>query len=505
MATTHAAGSAPSGGVGRATWREWLGLAVLTLPVLVLATDLTVLFLAMPSIATDLQPGTAQMLWILHVYGFLVGGFLITMGRLGDRVGRRRLLLVGAAVFAALVVVAAYSTSAQMLIGARALLGVAGATLMPSSFALLRNMFHDGGQRRFAISLLTGAFTAGGALGPVLGGALLELFWWGSVFLVNLPALVLLVAVGPFVLPEYRDPHSLPLDVISVGLSLGAVLGVIYGLQEMVEHGFRPAYLVPVVAGLVFAVVFVRRQLRLADPLLDLSLFADRRFSASVGAVLLTVFALGGLLFLLTQYLQWAAGLSPLSAGVWMLPFAGANLVGALLAPLFARWMRHAYAMGTGSLLGALGLAFAALMAGVGVAGVGAGVVVTLGSDLIIGTAPPERAGSAASVQEVAGEMGQALGTAMLGSLGLLVYGRSVLDHLPAGVPEDAAAAARGGPAEGFGAAERLPAETGARLLDVLREAFGHGLVAAMSVGVVVFLVLFAAVPALLARSGVPE
>ncbi|MBA0127420.1 MFS transporter [Haloechinothrix sp. YIM 98757] len=493
----------------RATWREWLGLAVLTLPVLVLATDLTVLFLAMPSIATDLHPGTAQMLWILHVYGFLVGGFLITMGRLGDRVGRRRLLLGGGAVFTALVVVAAYSTSAGMLIAARALLGVAGATLMPSSFALLRNMFHDAGQRRIAISLLTGAFTAGGALGPVLGGALLEFFWWGSVFLVNLPALVLLVAAGPFVLPEYRDPDSRPLDLISVGLSLGAVLGVIYGLQEMVEHGFRPAYLVPVVAGLAFAVVFVRRQLRLADPLLDLTLFAERAFGASVGAVLLTVFALGGLLFLLTQYLQWVVGLSPLGAGVWMLPFAGANLVGALLAPLLARWMRHVCAMGLGSLLGVVGLAFsavigidagpAALMAGVGVAGIGAGAVVTLGSDLIIGTAPLERAGSAAAVQEVAGEMGQALGTALLGSLGLLVYGRSVLEHLPAGVPEDAAAAARAGPAEGFGAAGRLQAGAGERLLDVLREAFGHGLVAAMSVGVVVFLLLFvAAVGALL-------
>ncbi|RNL85599.1 MFS transporter [Halostreptopolyspora alba] len=483
----------------RAGWREWLGLAVLTLPVLVLATDLTVLFLAMPSIAADLRPGTSQMLWTLHVYGFLVGGFLITMGRLSDRVGRRRVLLTGAAVFTVLAVVAAYSTSAEMLIVVRALLGVAGATLMPTAFSLLRTMFHDDGQRRVAVSVQMGAFITGGAIGPVMGGALLEFFWWGSAFLVNVPALVLLLAVGPLLLPEYRAPGAGRLDPVSVGLSLVAMLGLVYGLQEIAAQGFRVPYLVVTMGAMVLAVVFVRRQLRLPDPLLDLGLFANRGFSASLGVILLMILALGGSFYLLTQYLQWVVGLSPLHAGLWTVPFALANLVGAVVAPGLVRWVRHALAMSAGLAVGSAGLAFAAtagassgpavLMAGLCAAAVGQGVAVTLGSDLIIASAPMRRVGSAAAMQEVSGELGQAFGTAFVGGLGMAVYRWTMADTVSSGVPDSAAEASRESIVGALAAADRVPGAVGADLLDAAREAFTQGLVVAFGVSSAVFAV----------------
>ncbi|MDV6011317.1 MFS transporter [Haloechinothrix sp. LS1_15] len=489
----------------RATWREWTGLAVLSLPVLVLATDLTVLLLAMPSITADLQPGASAMLWILHIYGFTIAGFLITMGRLGDRIGRRRLLLTGAAAFAALVVVAAYSVHPAMLIAARALLGVAGATLMPSAFALLRSMFHDAGQRRFAISVQMAAFMAGAALGPLLGGVLLEFFWWGSVFLINLPALALLLAVGPWLLPEYRDPDAQRLDLPSVGLSLGAMLGVIYALQEAVEHGFAARHLLVLVAAVALGVVFVRRQRRLADPLLDLTLFAHRRFSASLGAVLLSGFSLAGAFLLLTQYLQWVLELTPLQAGLWTLPYVLASLVGALLAPLLVRWVRHAYAMALGMLACVVGAAAAAtigvaaglpeVVAWFALAGLGQGVAMTLGSDLIISTAPVERAGSAAAMQEVSGELGAALGMALVGSLGALVYRVTMGRVLPEQVPDGVAETAERTIAGAVDAAERLPGPIAEQVLVAAREAFSHALtsalwIAAFSCAVVAVLVV---------------
>src|SRR5687767_5285473 len=238
----------------RATRREWIGLGVIALACVLYVMDLTVLHLAVPQISEDLRPTSAQLLWIIDIYGFVIAGSLVTMGTLGDRIGRRRLLLMGAAAFGAASVLAAFSVSAQMLIVSRALLGLAAATLAPSTLSLLRNMFHDPRQRTFAIGVWIASFSAGGAIGPLLGGVLLEHFWWGSVFLVGVPVMLLLLVLGPMLLPEFRNPEAGRLDPFSAILSLGAVLGVIYGLKQIAEGGLAGEPLLVIAAGLAAGV-----------------------------------------------------------------------------------------------------------------------------------------------------------------------------------------------------------------------------------------------------------
>src|ERR671930_781987 len=262
--TPQDAGATASAAPPLAGRREWTGLAVLALACLLYAMDLTVLHLAVPSLSEDLQPSSTQLLWITDIYGFMVAGFLVTMGTLGDRIGRRRLLLAGAACFGAVSVLAALSTSPAMLIGSRALLGVAGATLAPSTLSLIFAMFPDPRQRSAAIGGWITSFSAGGAIGPVLGGVLLEHFWWGSVFLLALPVMALLLLLGPRVLPEYRDPDAGRLDLLSAAMSLVAVLSAVFGLKQVAQNGIGPLALAAVVVGLVVGVVFVRRQLGLA-------------------------------------------------------------------------------------------------------------------------------------------------------------------------------------------------------------------------------------------------
>src|SRR5918995_1129543 len=243
----------------RAGRKEWIGLAVIALPCMLYSMDLTVLNLAVPALTQDLEPSSTQLLWILDIYGFLVAGSLITMGTLGDRIGRRRLLLIGAAAFGVASIVAAFSTSAEMLIVTRALLGLAGATLAPSTLSLIRNMFLDPGQRTTAIGVWITSYSVGGAIGPLLGGVLLEYFWWGSVFLIGVPVMVLLLAVGPVLLPEYRDPTTGLPDLSSALLSLAAVLLVIYGLKRIAEHGVGWVPVTATLAGVAIGAVFVRR------------------------------------------------------------------------------------------------------------------------------------------------------------------------------------------------------------------------------------------------------
>src|SRR5574341_36988 len=304
----------------RAGRREWVGLAVLALPCLLYAMDLTVLNLAVPALSAELRPSSAQLLWIVDIYGFLVAGSLVTMGTLGDRIGRRRLLLAGAAAFGVASMLAAWSTSAEQLIAARALLGVGGATVAPSPLSLIRNMFLDPRQRTAAISVWITSFSVGGAIGPLLGGLLLEWFWWGSVFLLAVPVMVLLLVLGPVLLPEYRDPRAGRLDVLSAALSLAAVLLLIYGLKQVAQDGPGWPPVLSIVAGLVVGVVFARRQRTLADPLIDLRLFRSPAFSASLASYMLAILVVFGASLFIAQYLQLVLGLSPLQAGLWMLP-----------------------------------------------------------------------------------------------------------------------------------------------------------------------------------------
>jgi len=399
--------------------------------------DLTVLNLALPAISADLEPTSAQLLWIVDIYGFLVAGLLITMGALGDRIGRRRLLLIGAAGFGVASVLAAFSTSAEMLIATRAALGIAGATLAPSTLSLIRNMFHEPDERRFAIGVWITSYSAGGAIGPLVGGILLEHFWWGSVFLAGVPVMALLLAVGPALLPEFRDPEAGRPDLASAALSLAAVLPVIYGIKRIAEGGAAWLPLLCILAGLAAGAVFVRRQHRLADPLIDLRLFRAPAFSVSLATYTLGTFVAFGSFLFIAQYLQRVLGLSPLRAGLWMLPFFVGWISGSMLAPLIARRLRPAFALSAGLVLAAGGFglltrvdggsALAVLVTGSLLVSLGLAPVFTLATDVIVGAAPPERAGAASAISETGSELGGALGIALLGSLATAVYGREAL------------------------------------------------------------------------------
>ncbi|MCC8243261.1 MFS transporter [Saccharothrix luteola] len=455
----------------RAGAKEWLGLAVLALPTLLLSVDATVLYLALPHLGADLRPSGTETLWIIDVYGFMIAGFLITMGTLGDRIGRRKLLMIGALAFGAASVAAAYATDPALLIGARALLGVAGATLMPSTLALITNMFHDPGQRGVAIGVWAACFSAGVAAGPLIGGALLELFWWGSVFLLAVPVMVVLLVTAPILLPESRDPEPGRLDLVSVLLSLAAILPVIYGLKVVAADGFGLGAVAAVVVGLVFAVLFVRRQKSLPDPLLDVRLFARPAFLGALLALLVGLAVVGVVYMFVTQYLQMVDGRSPLAAGLWLLPSAVAMIVSSMAAPALAKRFAAGKLVAAALLVSAVGyllLAFvdgpgglALVVSGLVVVYLGIGPMMALGTDLVVGAAPAERAGSAAAMSETSMEFGLALGVAVLGSVGTAVY-RS---ELPEGMPADAVESLAGALAVG-----------GADVVEAARSAFTSGL-----------------------------
>lgn len=498
----------------RATRREWIGLAVLMLPTLLIVMDLTVLHLAVPHLSADLKPSGTELLWIVDIYGFMIAGSLITMGTLGDRIGRRKLLLIGAGAFGVASIAAAFSTSAAMLIATRALLGLAGATLMPSTLSLIRNMFLDDRQRTTAIGIWVSGFSVGSAIGPLVGGFLLEHFAWGSVFLIGVPVMGLLLLVGPLLLPEYRDPNPGKFDFLSAFLSLAAVLLVIYGLKQVAESGLGATPLLIIVIGVAVGVVFVRRQMILADPLIDLRLFQVRAFSASLVTYTFGVFVAFGSFLFVAQYLQLVLGLSPLEAGTWAVPGAIASIIGSNLAPVFVRHSRPAFVVAGGLALASVGAgllvlagvdSLALVVIGNAVMSFGFGMTFTLTADLVVGNAPPERAGAASAISETGAEFGGALGIAVLGSIGMAVYRGQVAANLPAGISAEAAATAQ----ETLGGAVTLAGELGSplgtALLDTAHTAFVQGLHLVAGIGVVGFASLAVLMVVLLRDVGMPD
>jgi DHA2 family multidrug resistance protein-like MFS transporter len=485
----------------RASRREWIGLAVLALPALLISMDLSVLYLAVPRLSAALRPSGAQLLWITDIYGFLLAGFLITMGTLGDRIGHRRLLMLGAAAFGLASTLAAFSTSAATLIAARALLGVAAATLSPSALALISHMFKDPQQRTLAISVWVTSLSAGGAVGPLLGGALLDIFWWGSVFLVGVPVMVLLLVTAPLLLPKYRNTKAARLDLTSVALSLATILLTIYGLKQIAQDG--PGWLpaLAIVAGLAVGVMFVRRQYALAEPLINLRLFRVPAFSASLAINTLGFFVVLGVFFFTAQYLQLVLGLSPLQAGLWTVPSFGGFILGSLLTPLLVRSTRPAYVMAAGLVLSAVGFGvltqidsvsgLTVLVTGSVVLSLGTAPVFTLVTNMVLGSVPPERAGAASGMSETSTEFGGALGIAILGSVGTAVYRSQVARTIPVGISTEAARNTLGG---AVAAAGQLPTHLGTALLVPAREAFINGLhtVSGLSAATVAVLAVFA-------------
>ncbi|MGK2284499.1 MFS transporter [Pedomonas sp. V897] len=492
--------SGPSPAVPLATWREWVGLGVLVLPALLIAIDMTVLHLAVPHLSADLKPTSTQLLWIIDIYGFFIAGSLVTMGALGDRIGRRKLLLMGAAAFSATSLVAAFSTSPSMLITARALLGVAAATLMPSTLSLIRNMFHDEKQRGFAIAVWISLMMGGGAAGPILGGIVLQYWWWGAVFLLNVPVMVVLLAVAPFLLPEYRKENPGRLDIASAVLATSAVMALVYGFKHCAIDGPTWDASAALAAGVLIGAAFVWRQQRLADPMINPELFRNAAFRATLATQTLIVLAVAAPFFLSSQYMQLVLGYTPLEAGLGLLPALIAGTAGSMLAPWAASRVRPALVIGGGLLLGAAGLAlltvapatdgYPVILGGLSLNIVGGHAAITLLTNAILGAAPPERAGEASGLSETTLELANAVGIAVMGSLAAAIYQSTVALSLPIGLPDALAEAGR----ESLFAAAAAAAETGgpqaAAMLVAARDAFVAGLHAAAGIGAAILGVL---------------
>ncbi|RJL36196.1 MFS transporter [Bailinhaonella thermotolerans] len=477
-------------GAARAGTREWLGLGLLALPTVLLGLDVTVLYLVSPSIAAELRPTPVQSLWIMDAYGFLISGLLITMGTLGDRIGRRRLLMIGVTAFAAVSVAAAFAPSAGLLILARALLGVAGATLMPSTLSLISNMFADVRQRAVAFGVWATMFALGMAAGPIVGGALVDRFWWGAAFLLAVPVALAVLAGARALLPEYASPGEGRLDLTSVTLSLAAILPIVYAVKNVATHGADGMTPLLLLAGAAAGITFVRRQLRLASPLLDMTLFTDRAFSAALAALLIGLVGVGGTMYLVTQFLQLVEGLSPAVAGLWMGPPALAMFAAAVGAPLVARRVRPGVVMAATQGLSLIGYALLATAGTGGAVSVvigfafvylGLGAIAALGTDIVVGAAPAAKSGSAAAMSETVQELGLAVGVALLGSLTTAVY-RSQAPE-PEGVAPEIADRVTAGLDGAMAVSDRLPpgAVQGAQ------EAFITGLnIASLTAGVAI-------------------
>ncbi|MBX9427595.1 MULTISPECIES: MFS transporter [Streptomyces] len=475
-----------AGGAPKAGRKEWIGLGILALPTLLVALDVFVLLLALPHLSADLGANSNQQLWIMDIYGFLVAGFLVPMGTLGDRIGRRKLLLIGGAAFGAASLLAAFATSPGMLIAARVLLGIAGAAISPSTLALISTMFQDAKQRAAAIGMWASCFTLGAIIGPMLGGVMLEHFWWGSLFLLGVPVMVLLLIAGPKVLPESANPEAGRIDLPSVVLNLGTTLPVIYGIKETARNGWSPLSGAAIVVGLVLGVLFVRRQRALTTPLLDVTLFRHGRFSASLLGLLAYSLIGGTVMLLMTQYFQAAQRMTPIESGLGLLPGMAAATVSFMVCPIIARKIRPAYVIGAGIVgVVAVLLVFSQLSADSGTATLIAGFavfsfcgapVVALGTNMVVGAVPPEKAGSAGALSQISNEFGAALGVATLGTLGLAVYRDQVEGAVPATVPAGAAEAARDSVSGAASAARGLPQQLADALMEPVRVAFTGGI-----------------------------
>jgi len=499
MSTTEI--SAPA---ARATTRTWLALAVLMLPTLLVSIDNTVLSFALPSIARDLRPSATDQLWIVDAYPLVLAGLLVAMGNLGDRFGRRRMLMIGASGFGLVSVLAAFAPDATLLIAARVLLGFFGAMIMPSTLSLLRSLFQDRRQRRLAIAVWATGFSAGSAVGPLVGGVLLEHFWWGSVFLIAVPLLLPLLVLAPVLIRESKDPAPGPFDLLSIVLSMLALAPPVYAIKEIATEGFGPVPALLLAVGVVSGVLFVRRLLGQANPMLDMNLFRVPSFSGAVIVNLVSVFSLVGFLYFITQHLQLVLGMSPFDAAIALAPGTVVIIIAGLAVVPVVRRIRPGFLMAFGLTLSLAAYASIAiigdgatvlsLIVAFCVLGAGIGAAETLSNDLIISSVPADKAGAASGVSETAYELGAVLGTAVLGSILTASYRTTIV--IPEAVTGADATAARetlGGAVE---VASTLPSGLGEQLLESARRAFDSGVtttswvaVALMAVAITVTLV----------------
>lgn len=477
-----------------ASRKEWLGLAMLTLPTMLAMLDQNVVILALPRMTAALRPTSTQALWITDMYGFFIAAFLVTMGRVGDRIGHRRLLLTGATAFGLLSFIASFSTSPQMLITLRAAIGIAGATLMPSILALIREMFPDPKQLGIAMGVWSSAMVAGISLGPAVGGLLLNWFWWGSVFLIAVPVMLLVLATGFFLLPK-SSPGPGRLDFVSVAMSLAAILPIIYGLTEMARSGWRPLPIAAIAVGAAFGVTFVRRQRRSTDPLLDIGLLRDRPIGGGLVLYLLAGVAMAGNGLLMTQHLQVVEGFSPLRTALWLMVPSATAIAGIQVSTQLAQRIRPAVVLIGGILTGTVGMVilaqvsavggFTTLLAGLCVLYLGISPVVLLSNQIVLQSAAANQAGAVGSLSTTSGEFGVAIGIAFLGSLATVFYRGQV--HVPAAVPAQAAAAANESITRAAVASHQLPPSIANALLTAARETFNSAYTTVTAICAVLF------------------
>ena len=501
-----AATSTPAATGPRAPWRDWVALALLMFPVLLVAVDNTALTFALPAIASSLDASGVELLWIVDAYPLVLAGLLVAMGSLGDRIGRRRLLFVGSAGFAAVSAVTAFAPSAEWLIAGRAGLGLFGAMLMPSTLSLIRNIFPQPNRRRLAVAIWAAGFSGGAALGPIAGGWLVEHFWWGAVLLVAVPIILPLLLLGPALIPESRDPKPGRVDVPSIALSLLVMVPVVYGIKALATHGPAPEAFASIGTGLLMGYVFIRRQRALARihrtdhstaPMLDVSLFGNRIFSTAIVANVLALFSFNGFILFLAQHLQLLEGQSPSASGVAMVPALIATVVAGLLVVPLVRKVRPGFVVAGGLLLSAAGYFLVAfgdhsqgpslLLAALLVLCLGVGAAETISNDLILGAAPADKAGAAAAISETGYEVGSLLGTAILGSILTASYQGNL--RLPAGVSELAPAAATSQAGETLAGAvdlaRMLPAPLAEAVTAAARTAFDSGVHVTASIALV--------------------
>lgn len=486
---------------GRPARRDWLALALLMFPVILVAVDNTALTFALPAIARALGTSGVELLWIVDAYPLVLAGLLVAMGTLGDRIGRRRLLLIGSVGFAAVSAVTAFSPSAAWLIAGRAALGVFGAMLMPSTLSLIRNIFADPNRRRLAIGIWAAGFSGGAALGPIFGGWLVDQLWWGAILLVAVPIMLPLLILGPVLIPESKDPSPGRVDIPSILLSLLTMVPVVYGIKHFATEGPDPVAIGPVALGLAMGVLFVRRQQRLASPLLEMSLFRNSVFSTAIIANILALFSFNGFILFLAQHLQLLEGMTPTASGIVMIPALLAMVLAGLLVVPLVRRVRPGFVVAAGLALSAAGYGLAAfgdhssgpvlLLGALFILTTGVGTAETISNDLILGSVPAGKSGAAAAISETGYEVGSLLGTAILGSILTASYQNNL--KFPEGVAEMTSEADIGAAKETLAGAIEVAATLPGPIAGAMREAAGAAFDSGLHITAAIGLVLMAA------------
>ncbi|MFH8753562.1 MFS transporter [Streptomyces rimosus] len=469
------------GGAGR-----WTVLVVLCVSLLFVALDTTILYVAVPSVTEDLRPGPVELLWIVDIYPLIAASLLILFGTLGDRVGRRRILLIGYGLFGAASAAAALAPNPQILMTARGLLGIGGAMIMPATLSILRQVFPDRRERAVAIGVWSAVAAVGAAVGPVLGGFLVENFWWGSVFLINIPMMAVMALIGRWLLPESRGERNGPWDTVGAIVAALGVLGVVLGVKRIGsgEALIGPTTLGSILVGAALLIVFVRRQRKREHPLIDMRLFARPAFGTSVGCIVLAMLALVGLQLIAVQYLQLVLGLSPLETGLRMLPLVFSAMAAGLTGSKVLQAIGPKVMVSLGFVLTAAAVLCLTAMDEtdrpwllvLGFVLLGFGFQSTLfgAYESMLNEAPADQAGGAAAIGETSYQLGAGIGVALLGSVMNAAYAPG-LSHVP-GVPEGATASAAHSLGEAYKVASTLGGQARSVLRDAAQGAFVHGL-----------------------------